>query len=72
MNLFLRELNVLRAQRVLARKNLDRAALIFPDPYERRQFLEHQAGFLRGSERRWQELHHILGRPLPGKPIRLR
>jgi hypothetical protein len=72
VNPFQHELNLLRAQRVQARKNLERAPWIYPDAYERRKFVEGQVQFLRGSERRWQELHALLGRPLPGKPLRLR
>lgn len=72
MNLFERELADLRAQRVQARKNLERAALIFPDPYDRRKFIEGQSTFLRASERRLQELCLLSGRPLPGPPMRLR
>jgi hypothetical protein len=72
VNLFLRELNLLRAQRVQARRNLDRAPWIYPDAIDRRRFVEGQVQFLRGSERRWQELHALLRRPLPGQPVRLR
>jgi hypothetical protein len=68
----LRELNELRAQRVQARRNIERAHLIFPDPLDRRQFVEHQTRLLRGTQRRWQELHLLLGRALPGPAVRLR
>jgi hypothetical protein len=72
MNLFQHELNLLRAQRVQARRNLERAPWIYPDAIDRQRFVEAQTQFLRGSERRWQELHALLRRPLPGKPVRLR
>jgi hypothetical protein len=72
VNLFLRELADLRAQRVQARRNLERAPWIYPDAIDRRRFLEGQIQFLRASERRWQELHLLLRRPLPGKPVPLR
>jgi hypothetical protein len=72
VNLFLRELADLRAQRVQARRNIERAMWTHPDAIDRRQFLECQVQFLRGSEKRWQELHALLRRPLPGPPVRLR
>jgi hypothetical protein len=72
VNLFQRELNDLRAQRVQARRNIERAPWIYPDAIDRRRFVEVQAQFLRASERRLQELCLLLGRPLPGKPVRLR
>jgi hypothetical protein len=72
VNPFLHELNLLRAQRVQARRNLERAPWIYPDAIDRRQFVEAQARFLRHSERRWQELHALLRRPLPRKSMRLR
>jgi hypothetical protein len=72
VNPFQHELNLLRAQRVQARRNLERAPWIYSDPYARRKFVEHQVQFIRGSEKRWQELHVLLRRPLPGQPVRLR
>jgi hypothetical protein len=72
VNLFLRELADLRAQRVQARRNLERAPWIYPDAIDRRRFVEAQVQFLRASERRLQELCLLLGRPLPGPPLRLR
>jgi hypothetical protein len=72
VTLFLRELSHLRAQRVQARRNIKRAPWIYPDAIDRRRFVEAQIQFLRGSEHRWQELHLLLGRALPGQPVRLR
>jgi hypothetical protein len=72
VNPFERELADLRARRVASRRNIERAPWIFPDPYDRQRFVEGQTQFLRGSERRLQELCLLLGRPLPGKPVRLR
>jgi hypothetical protein len=72
VNLFQRELNHLRAQRVQARKNIERSPWLIADAIDRRRFVEGQVQFLRGSERRWQELHALLRRPLPGKALRLR
>jgi hypothetical protein len=71
-NLIESELIHLRAQRVGARRNIERSPLLFPDPIDRRQFVEAQMGFLRGSQNRWEELHAMLRRPLPGTPRRLR
>jgi hypothetical protein len=71
-NLFLHELTDLRAQRVQARRNIERAPWIFPDAIDRRKFVEAQVWFIRSSERRWQELHALLHRPPPTKPVRLR
>jgi hypothetical protein len=72
MNLFERELSELRARRVQARRNIERAFLLVCDAIDRRRFVESQIMFLNGSERRWQELHLLLRRPLPGPPVRLR
>jgi hypothetical protein len=72
MNLFERELSDLRARRVQARRNIERAWFLVADAIDRQRFVEHQVRFLRGSERRWQELHALLRRPLPRKPVRLR
>jgi hypothetical protein len=72
VNPFQRELADLRAQRVQARRNIERAPWIYPDAIGRRRFVEAQVQFLKGSEKRWQELHALLRRPLPGQPVRLR
>jgi hypothetical protein len=72
MNLFERELSDLRAQRVRARRNIEKAWWLVSDHIDRRRFVESQVRFLNGSERRLQELCLLLGRPLPGKPVRLR
>jgi hypothetical protein len=72
VNLFERELSELRAQRVRARRNIDQAMWLVPDAIDRRRFVECQIQFLNGSERRLQELHLLLGRRLPGPPVRLR
>jgi hypothetical protein len=72
MNLAERELIDLRARRVQARRNIDRAMWLVPDAIDRRRFVECQIQFLRGSERKWQELHLLLRRRLPAPPVRLR
>jgi hypothetical protein len=71
MNMFLRELSDLRARRVQARRNIERAGFLVADAIDRQRFIDHQVRFLRGSEYRWQELHLLLGRRLSGPPVRL-
>jgi hypothetical protein len=67
-----RRLSDLRAQRVAARKAIEQTRWSnFGDIYDKRRFVEAQQIFLRGSEREWEELHCLLGRHLPGPPVRL-
>jgi hypothetical protein len=72
MNLLEQELDRLRAQRVQARRNIERAVWTHPDAIDRRQFVECQTLLLRSTEHRWQTLHLLLGRPLPVPAVRLR
>jgi hypothetical protein len=66
-----RRLNELRAQRVGARKAIERAPFTISDFIDRRRFVEMQVQFLRGSERKWEELHCLLGKRLPGPAVKL-
>jgi hypothetical protein len=66
-----RRLNTLRAQRVAARKAIERAPWAISDFIDRRRFVEMQVWFLNGSEREWEELHALLGKRLPGPPVKL-
>jgi hypothetical protein len=78
MNIIQREYEMLRGQRVRLRKTIEQ--------YSKRACYEQQnlygvdghlnciAGLqaqLRGTERRWQELHLLLGKRLPGPPVKL-
>jgi hypothetical protein len=67
-----RRLHELRAQRVAARRKIEQIRWCnLGCPIDRRQFIELQEQFLRGTEREWQELHAMLGRHLPTKPVSL-
>jgi hypothetical protein len=66
-----RRLNELRAQRVAARRAIERAPWTISDFIDRRRFVEMQVHFLNGSEREWEELHCLLGKRLPGPPVKL-
>ena len=78
MNIIQREYETLRSQRVRLRKaiehyrqraTLERQNLYGPDGHLNTiANLEMQ---LRGTERRWQELHLLLGRRIPGPPVKL-
>src|SRR5688572_7387016 len=78
MNILEREFNALRSERVSLRKAIER--------YQMRATMERQSLYgpgghlntianlemqLRGTERRWQELHLLLGRRIPGPPVKL-
>jgi hypothetical protein len=66
-----RRLNDLRAQRVAARKAIERAPWAISDFIDRRRFIELQQMMLRGTEREWEELHCLLGKRLPGPAVKL-
>jgi hypothetical protein len=67
-----RRLHELRSQRVAARKAIERTrGSIIGDSIDKRRFIEMQVHFLRGSEREWAELHALLGKRLPGPPVKL-
>ena len=64
-------LNNLRRQRVAARRAIERAPFTISDPIDCRRFVEMQVYFLRGTEAEWETLHRLLGKDLPGPPVKL-
>ena len=78
MNPYLRsledELAQLRARRVNLRRTIDfyaKGQTFSGDALDARRAQQRAAMELRSSEFRYAELHHLLGRALPGKPVKL-
>jgi hypothetical protein len=78
MNILQREFEDLRSQRVRLRKAIEhyttRANLEPQSRYGVDGHLNSIVGLqaqLRGTEKRWAELHALLGKRLPGPPVRL-
>ena len=67
------ELAQLRARRVQLRRAIKfRAGPMSGDPIDSRNAMEFCLRELRSSERRWAELHHLLGRTMPSpRPVKL-
>jgi hypothetical protein len=67
-----RRLDELRSERVAARRAIERLRWSnIGDLYDKRRVIETHQRFLNGSEREWQELHALLGKHLPGPPVKL-
>jgi hypothetical protein len=66
----------LRSYRVRLRREIERLKGLLRfgsgDEIDVRRALEVREGQLRASEREWLELGHLLGKPAPRPPVRLR
>jgi hypothetical protein len=71
MNLLQREFQDIRARRVAARRAIEKSGVLFSDSIDRAKYVELQRQVLNSTQPRWEEVHALLHKRLPGKPVKL-